>query len=63
MGTWIVKTNGEPNEEPIITIKSNPDGTVSLRMPTTEDVVVTARKVDEIRWALGAAIADAHAES
>ena len=57
MGTWIVKTNGNPDDEPLFII-SNVDGGVSLHMPSPEPVVVTTRKLEEIRWATGAALTD-----
>lgn len=63
MGTWIIKKNGDPDDEPLITITSySNDGTVSLHMPSQDPVVVTTRKVEEIRWAAGAAIADAQSD-
>lgn len=58
MGTWLVKTNGDPDDEPLVTITSS-DRTVTLAMSSPDPVAVTTRKAEEIRWALGAAIADA----
>lgn len=62
MGTWIVKTNGDPDDDPLVTI-GNSNGAVTLHMPSPDPVVVTTRKVEEIRWAMAAAIADAQAGS
>lgn len=62
MRTWIVQANGDPSDPPLMTIKSYPnDRSVSVHMPTQDPVGLTTRKVEEIRWALGAAIADAQA--
>lgn len=60
MGKWIVKTNGDPDDAPLMTI-SNSNGAVSLHMPSPDPVVVTTRKAEEIRWAMAAAIAAAQA--
>lgn len=62
MGKWDVRANGDPDSEVIVTVKSYPDdGFVSLYMPSPDPVVMTPRKLEEIRLAEGAAIADAQA--
>lgn len=64
MRTWIVKANGDPDAAPLMIIRSYPnDGTISLGMPLSDPVVVTTRKVEEIRLALAAAIGDAQANA
>lgn len=60
MGIWIVKTNGDPDDEGLIEIRNVGAG-VSLHMPSPDPIVVTTRKVEEIRWAMAAALGEAQA--
>lgn len=62
MPMWAVKTNGDPDDEPLFVVEANADGTCSLHMPSPDPVVVTTRKLEEIRFAVGAAISIANAE-
>lgn len=59
MGTWHVKSNGDPDDPPLFSITVELDKTITLHIPSPDPVNVTARKVEEIRFALGAAAAEA----
>jgi len=58
MARWPVQANGDDGP-PLAEIISNPDGSISIHMPSPDPVTMTTLKAEEIRSALGAAIADA----
>lgn len=50
--------DGADVDAPLVEFESLGNGTISLHIPSPDPVIVTVRKAEEIRLALGAAISD-----
>lgn len=58
MGKWSISANGEV--EPAF-VAASVDGHVSLHIPSSDPILVTVEKAENIRQVIGAAITDAQA--